>query len=118
MAAQPGRLQLVENLANTIATRATAQTIYGTPIERHGITVIPVGKVRYGLGGGSGTRNEDVGSGGGGGVDINPVGFIEIKDGFSKFRRINYPSFILEVIAGLSIGLWLVLRGMRALKVK
>ena len=110
------RSGLVEHLAETFGNKASAQTIYGSPVERQGVTVIPVGKVRYGLGGGSGNREQaGEGSGGGGGMMVAPVGYIEIKNGKSKFKRINYPTAILQVAGGLAIGAWLVLRGVRAL---
>jgi uncharacterized spore protein YtfJ len=114
MALSAVRSSLVENLAETFGSKASAQTIYGSPIERGRLTIIPVGKVRFGLGGGSGNREkEGEGSGGGGGMMIAPVGYIEMKDGRSKFRRINYPTAILQVIGGFALSAWIVLRGIR-----
>jgi uncharacterized spore protein YtfJ len=117
MATSAERFSLVENLAETFGKKASAQTIYGLPVEREGVTIIPVGKVRYGLGGGSGNRAEEgEGSGGGGGMMIAPVGYIEIKNGKSKFKRINYPTAILQIVGGLALSTWIVLRGVRAFR--
>lgn len=57
---------LVERLAQLLSTSVTAQTVYGTPVERDGITVIPVARAAYGFGGGSGTGPDAQGGTGGG----------------------------------------------------
>jgi uncharacterized spore protein YtfJ len=114
MALSAARSGLVENLAETFGSKASAQTIYGSPIERDNLTIIPIGKVRFGLGGGTGSRGETgEGSGGGGGIIIAPVGYIEIKDGRSRFKRINYPTAISQMVVGLALSAWIVLRGIR-----
>ena len=123
MAAQIERSRLVENLAESFGTKANAQSIFGPLVERKGITVIPVGKIRYGLGGGSGVRGQEregagAGDGGGGGVIVSPIGYIELKDGNSRFRRINSPMAILQVMGGIALSSWLMLRGVRALRMR
>ena len=60
----------------------TVQRVYGDPIERDGVTVIPAAAIRGGggFGGGSdGTGNE--GGGGGSGVTARPVGVYKIENG-------------------------------------
>jgi hypothetical protein len=52
-AATPAQ-SMLERLGQQLSTTATAQAVYGTPVERDGITVIPVARVRYGFGGGGG----------------------------------------------------------------
>ena len=42
--------KLIESLGGT----ASAQVVFGTPIEKDGVTVVPVARVRYGVGGGGG----------------------------------------------------------------
>ena len=44
----------VERIADRIGAQATVRAVFGEPIERDGITIIPVAKVRWGFGGGSG----------------------------------------------------------------
>lgn len=101
----------VERMAERIGAKATVKAVFGDPIERDGITVIPVAKVRYGFGAGAGRGPVAVGpgpeasgtflagtddaeapeagrsgsgSGGGGGMTAEPVGYLEIgPDGAS-----------------------------------
>lgn len=75
----------VEGLAQKLGITANAKYIYADPIERYGVTVIPVAKAAYAFGGGGGENEEEKGSGGGGGVALTPVGYIEIKDGKTRF---------------------------------
>src|SRR5712691_4977917 len=81
----------LERLAETLGMHAQASAIFGEPVERDGVTVIPVAKARWGLGGGGGHKAEGEGSGGGGGVIVSPVGYIELKDGESRFRPVQDP---------------------------
>lgn len=93
---------LVERLAHLLSTSVTVQTVYGTPVERDGVTVIPVARAAYGFGGGSGTGpNAQGGTGGGGGVAIKPLGFIELKEGRSRFRPIRSSVVPLVAVSGL-----------------
>ncbi len=94
----------IERLAEKMGIAARAVNIFGPAVEREGITVIPVAKIRYGFGGGSGRRDEQEGSGGGGGVQASPVGFIEVKNGSAGFRPIG-PAFPWAPLAvGTAIG--------------
>jgi len=93
---------LVERLAQLLSTSVTAQTVYGTPVVHDGVTVIPVARATYGVGGGSGTGpNAQGGTGGGGGVTIKPLGFIELKAGHSRFRPIRRSVVPLVAVSGL-----------------
>ena len=65
--------------AEKLGAVARAATVFGEPVERDGITVIPVAKARWGFGGGAGQRKEEGGrgkqedgAGGGGGVQVSP----------------------------------------------
>jgi hypothetical protein len=64
--------------------------VFGEPIERDGVTVIPVARVSLGFGVGAGTRQRESqigdGGGGGGGAAAVPLGYIEIKDGTAQFK--------------------------------
>ena len=112
-----GRQSFVGQLAERLGLAAKATTVYGEPVERGGVTVIPVAKARYGFGGGSGTNNKgEQGSGGGGGLAVTPIGYIEIKDGHTQFRKIRDPQLLIAALAvgGLftlltvrSLGKWL-----------
>ncbi|GAB2470854.1 hypothetical protein GCM10011375_38490 [Hymenobacter qilianensis] len=93
---------LAERLAHLLSTSVSAQTVYGPPIAQDGVTVIPVARAMYGFGGGSGTGPGPQGdTGGGGGVRITPVGFIELRDGRSRFRPIRRSVVPLVVVSGV-----------------
>jgi uncharacterized spore protein YtfJ len=96
---------LVEKLAHQLSSSISAQTIYGTPVERDGVTVIPVAQARYGFGGGGGSgENQEEGGnhvGGGAGVSLIPVGYIEIREGRTRFRRIYSTTVPLVAVSGL-----------------
>src|SRR5262245_19608622 len=100
---------LLQRVGETVGQRAQVSTIFGEPVEREGVTVIPVGKARFGFGGGggSGSRQGDEGSGGGGGggAAVCPVGYIELHGGSAKFKRILTPTdmFALTVAAWVAV---------------
>jgi uncharacterized spore protein YtfJ len=101
--------ELLERIAQTVGQTAQASTIFGERVDREGVTVVPVAKARFGFGGGggSGTREEGQGSGrgGGGGVYVSPVGYIEVRDGSSEFKRISAPRDLLPLLAAASLAL-------------
>lgn len=87
-AAEDGLTRLAERLG----ANAAASAVFGTPVERDGVTVIPVARVRWGFGGGGGGRKEKAPDGwGGGGVQAAPLGFIEVRDGGAQYRRVHDP---------------------------
>ena len=95
----PVRTTFIERLAEIMSRGASSAAVYGAPVERDGVTVIPVAKIRYGFGGGSGHRRPgEEGSGGGGGVYARPVGYIEVKNGSSQYRRIRDPASMVPII--------------------
>jgi uncharacterized spore protein YtfJ len=90
----------IARLANRMGAAASAEAVFGTAVEREGVTVIPVARVRWGFGGGSGKEGKKgdgdgdgsgEGWGGGGGVQCTPLGYIELKDGAAEYRRISDP---------------------------
>lgn len=107
----------IGTMAEKLGAVARAATVYGEPVERDGITVIPVAKARWGFGGGGGHRKdkneddkqEEGGVGGGGGVQVTPVGFIEIKNNAANFRPIRNVS-LSWIVAGSVLSLLLLLR--------
>jgi uncharacterized spore protein YtfJ len=106
-------LSLLERLGQQLSTSATAQTIYGQPVERDGVTIIPVARAYYGFGGGGGggtEANEKSGSGAGAGagVALTPVGYIELREGRSRFRPIR--SSVVPLVAVSGAIAWLLLR--------
>jgi uncharacterized spore protein YtfJ len=99
-------------LAEAIGGSASAKAVFGEPVERDGVTVIPVARVRYGFGAGSGRGGgrrrgrkgdegdeEQSGSGGGGGLQASPIGYIELQDGRARFVRVDNRARLLSMVA-------------------
>jgi sporulation protein YtfJ len=86
-----------ERLAETIGAAARASAVFGEAVEGPGVTVIPVARARWGFGGGSGDRQGEQGAGGGGGTSVSPVGYIELREGEARFRRIHSRAQIAAV---------------------
>ena len=60
----------------------TVRRVYGDPIERDGMTIIPAAALRGGLGYGGGDDGKGMqGGGGGSGITARPVGVYKITDG-------------------------------------
>ena len=109
----------LERMAEKLVMQARSASVYSEPIEKNGITIVPVAKVRWGFGGGGGAggakEGKGHGSGGGGGMRVTPVGFIELKDGQSEFKPIrDASSFVPAILAGGAMG-FLLLRALRKL---
>lgn len=115
----------VERMAERIGGKASVRSVFGDPIERDGLTIIPVAKVRWGFGGGAGrgpiavgpgitgqgasigssaseadeAGMSGAGSGGGGAVTADPIGYLEIGPEGATFRPITpampSPGFLL-----------------------
>jgi uncharacterized spore protein YtfJ len=111
---------LIERIAERVGGAASAAAVFGTPVEREGVTVIPVARVRWGFGGGSGTgegaEGRGGGEGGGGGVSARPAGYIEITAAGATFKPIRGPEPLLVVpliIIAAGITARMVLHGVR-----
>lgn len=99
--------ELLERVGKAVGQKAHVSTIFGEPVERGGLTVIPVAKARFGFGGGGGfgtaENEEESGGGGGGGAAVSPVGYIEVRDGGAEFKRISTPTDLLAMVAAASL---------------
>jgi uncharacterized spore protein YtfJ len=69
-----------------VVEHATAGTVFGTPISRDGVTVLPVAKVSGGGGGGSAPDGGAEGSGGGMGLSAKPLGVYILRDTKVQWR--------------------------------
>jgi len=112
----------VAGLAARVGANAGVKAVFGEPIERDGLTVIPVAKVRWGFGGAAGggftprggspgadpeSAEPDAGESGppaageagGGGASADPIGWLEIGPDGASFRPIEpampSPGFLL-----------------------
>src|SRR5690606_27994102 len=86
----------VKTIFDKFAKQKDVSLVYGEPVEVGLKQVIPVAKVKYGVGGGGDER----GSGGvGGGFKIQPVGVYEVTP-----DRVTFKSAVdLKMIAALAI---------------
>ena len=100
---------LLERVGQAVGRGAHVSAVFGEPVEREGLTVIPVARSRFGFGGGggSGSREGDEGSGGGGGggVAVGPIGYIELHEGHAEFKRILTPTDLLAIVVAGSLAL-------------
>lgn len=106
--------ELLDRIGQTVGQKAQVSTVFGEPVERDSVTVIPVAKTRFGFGGGGGTGtkqgDEGSGGGGGGGAVISPVGYIELRNGGAEFKRISSPADLVTFVAAASIALLAIKR--------
>lgn len=122
-ASENGQQRFVERLLERMGAGASARAVFGDPVERDGVTVIPVARVAWGAGGGGGAgttskgEKSDVGEGGGGGGGLNarPFGYIEVSDGQARFVQFRDPASFVPLVLAAAFGSWLLLRGLRAL---
>ena len=110
-------------LAERIGAQANVQAVFGQPIERDGLVIVPVAKVRWGFGGGAGSGPMPMGAegagpadatqaaatagsgqGGGGAVTADPIGWLEISAEGAEFKPIvgamPSPAFIFASTFG------------------
>ncbi len=94
----------LRGLAEDVARGARAEAVFGAPVEHGGVLVIPVARARFGFGGGGGrSGGREVGEGGGGGAVVRPAGYIEMRKGRARFRRITTASDIGAVALALAL---------------
>ena len=101
----------LEMLSERIGAQAGVRKVYGDPVTVEGRTLIPVARVRFGFGAGSGhaksgqVPNEKSG-GGGGGMYATPAGVFEVTQSSTRFIDVS-PWRPLAIAAGarLAIGL-------------
>ena len=79
----------------------TVRRVFGDPIERDGVTIVPAAIVRGGAGGGGDNENN---GGGGFGLHARPAGAYVIRDGEVRWR----PAIDINRLALLGVGLLLL----------
>jgi uncharacterized spore protein YtfJ len=95
---------LVARLAKRLGGSMRASAAFGKPVERGGVTVIPVAKARWAFGGGSGGDGQQQGGGGGGAGTIRPLGYIEVRESGAAFKPIrDWPRIGLTVAASAAL---------------
>jgi uncharacterized spore protein YtfJ len=87
----PSKPSTTEILDRARTGASTAGRVFGEPIERDGVTVVPVAVIHGGGGAGAGSGSADdqpdaEGSGGGFGFSGRPAGVYVIRDGDAHWR--------------------------------
>ena len=116
--------EILQSMAERLATSASVKQVFGEPIERNGRIIIPVARVKYGFGGGyGGGEQEGVdagrplaggGGGGGGAVKAKPAGVLEITDTSTRFIRFIDPVDIVKACVGGVVAVMVIRRLMRS----
>jgi hypothetical protein len=107
---------VIEDLADRVGARASVSAAFGDPVVRGALTVVPVARVAWGFGGGSGEDPQGAGgTGAGGGSMVRPIGYLEITDGLATFRPLRPAWADPALILSSAFAGWLVLRAVRAL---
>jgi len=117
-AAREGAAELLERVADRIGLHAGAQAVFGEPVERDGVTVIPVAQMIIGAGAGAGggsSADEKAGAGAGGGALTRPLGYIEVGDRGAVFQRIRQPWENAGLIVSIAFALLLLAKAVRTL---
>jgi uncharacterized spore protein YtfJ len=100
---RPAPLQGVPEFVDKSRNAITVKRVYGDPIERDGVVVIPAAVVSGGGGGGGGTQPDgNVGSGGGFGVHSRPAGALVLRDGDVQWVPARDPERRLAIYAALA----------------
>lgn len=73
----------VDEMVKGVHDALAARRVYGDPVERDGVTVIPVAALRGGGGGGGDAAHN---GGGGFGLQAKPVGVFVVRDGEVDFE--------------------------------
>lgn len=98
---------LLATLAERIGARFDARTVFGAPVVPDGVTVIPVAAIRFGIGGRGGSdpsKGQDgEGGGGGGSASASASGYIEIKEGRTRFVPVVHPARMLMLIGAMTL---------------
>jgi uncharacterized spore protein YtfJ len=76
------------------------------------VTVIPVAALRFGLGGGAGSdpAKRQEGEGGGAGGTMSATGYVELKDGRSRFVPVVHPARMVALFGAMALAVLLILR--------
>ncbi|HEY1262118.1 MAG TPA: spore germination protein GerW family protein [Terriglobales bacterium] len=107
-------LALVQSLHENLSKNAGVRNVFGEAIHSGDQTILPVARVAYGFGGGSGPAQEGSpreGGGGGAGVRLNPVGIFVISPSETRFVAAHDRKRNLGlVLVGVGIGVLLARR--------
>ncbi|WP_439657860.1 spore germination protein GerW family protein [Lentzea sp. HUAS TT2] len=86
-----------------------ARTVYGEPVERDGITVIPAATIAGGAGGGTGKDEKgQQGEGGGFGINAKPAGAYVIDNGKLRWQPAVDVNKLVAIAGSVAVAALLV----------
>jgi uncharacterized spore protein YtfJ len=102
----------LSGLTDRISSHLSVETVYGAPVERDGVTVIPVAVARLAFGGGGGTdpSKHQEGEGAGMAGMVAPTGYIELKDGRTRFVPVVRPARMFGMALAAALAALAILR--------
>ena len=115
--------RLLERMGERIGGQANVKAVFGETIERDGVAVVPVARIRWGFGGGSGTEPTEgrakgatgSGSGGGGGAFADPMGYLEVRPTGATYVPLAAPYLNPFLILASGLAIAFVLRALARL---
>jgi uncharacterized spore protein YtfJ len=114
--------KMLERVAERIGAQANVKAVFGEPVQRGDVTVIPVARLRWGFGGGAGTGPATLdgppvgsGTGAGGGVIADPLGYLEVRSDAATFVPLGSPYKNPALVFATGLALALVLRAVARL---
>lgn len=111
-----GVAEMIERVADKVGLNAGARAVFGEPVERAGLTIIPVAQVIFGTGGGGGSDAAgEAGTGAGGGALTRPLGYIEIGEDGAVFRQLRQPWQDAGLIVSVAFAGLLLAKAVRTL---
>src|SRR5713101_64845 len=109
-------LSLLQSLHENLSSRAQVKSVFGEPIIAGDKTIIPVARIAYAFGGGTGSGGLEIKTargGGGGGGGVLPVGVVEVGPKETRFVAIGDKKELNATwLLGAGLGL-LLARGSR-----
>lgn len=95
---------LIKTLLEGFKTVAKTETIVGEGIKVGEFTVLPVSKISLGIGAGAGSEQiksiGGSGGAGGGGVCVEPIAFLVVKDGEISILNLRRMPAMVETLVG------------------
>lgn len=97
---------LLDRLRELVRT----ETVVGKPIEAGGVILIPISRVSIGFGAGETGKAGAKSEGGGGGVRIEPLGFVVVADGRAQILPVKAGEPALYRLVDLLPDVWETVR--------
>jgi len=99
-----GREMTLDEIMDRAKDTISVRRVFGEPVERDGLTLIPAAVVMGGAGGGQGPgAGGAMGEGGGLGMIGRPIGAFVIKDGVLSWRPVVDVQLMVGIAAAVTV---------------